>query len=234
MKGPESYELKLLQQIVCLAYLKPLQLTSVVDVLNTSSRAAVDFWMMTKYAQHALILLQVAAVVLVPEPVQFRARLGFPPSAVFFGAMTQMCVDTCAASLGLDDDLGLLRDWSAQFGFDLSTYLCDGKLAVSTVLHMPLPHALLVANKVWQSWMMPFLVGTERRGHAYALGAQLYSTAVPRDVDLDPIGQDTFGPHEMLQIADVLRHCLAGLPQATQILRDNVQHQVTVFFTFDM
>ena len=214
--------------VACLVFIRPRHVASIVDNLTSDSRAAADFWLLTKWATNALLVLDIVTCAALPELIQFRSRVGFPANAVFFSGMTQMCADACAASLGLDKDLGMLEAWSEQCHFDLANYVIDGKLNVTTVLHMPLPHALLVPRKVWTTWMMPYLTGTDRRGHSYQLGAPLWSSAVDRDNSEDPVSQDAFGPSDMLAIADLMRSCLNYVPASAQILTATARHQIRV------
>ena len=228
--SPDDWEAELApfsQTVLCLVFIKPAHVASAVEILTSSARASADYWLGTKWGSNPLILLEFIGVLAVRSTVTFRGKIGFPATSAFFSSMTHMCVEAACDSIGMDELSAALMSW----GFDSASYMENGILNVGTVLHLPLPHAVLVARRQWRQWTLPFLNGTERRGHSYHLGTPLWSATDHADDDTVVNLGESFGPDDMLQIADVLRNCLRYVPQSSAVLCETIKHHCRVLKT---
>lgn len=193
--------------------LQPLWQFDALRKITTEQRIMREYWMATRYSEHQLFFLQVAAFVRLEKPRRVHQNLSLlAPRALLF-PITPFSVDSLRSSRTSGGRLmgDMLQQWRSRFPDLIDDQVC---------LAMPAAHAILCLDGEWTTYAVP---STVRAASAQMTGIRYLRPllrAMPETTSAP--GQETIAqslsPDDMVAIADILRGRLADMEGHSAIM----------------
>ena len=111
------------------------------------------------------------------------------------------------------------QQWANKHGFSMDRYIRDGSFFLDVVLTTPIPHAVLIAARVWKSYAVPIRDGAGHNVRFLQLVKPLVDAIEAADDNDVYMLDGQLGPEDFNEIADNMRQMLAFVPEHHVLLR---------------
>eukprot|EP00959_Pyramimonas_sp_CCMP1952_P401618 8415230-Pyramimonas_sp.AAC.1 len=142
--------------VVGLALLQTKCVPDISTFLLSSERAILDYWAQTRFRDDPVVLVHLADVVELSEPVHMYNTEGSDMVKSLFTVVSDATCRRCIRA-GVHGGVplqGVIEEWERRHGITCPKDE-EGSPRVTTGTVMAIPHALLCCRKIWTVWGFP-------------------------------------------------------------------------------